>query len=779
MKKIKLSVQEFASPAPKRGSLESGGGFNPGMQKGIELHQIVQRKRRARNPEYQAEKKLSRIFERGGFEFIVEGRMDGFIPGLVPKIEEIKTTFNLNDLYLSLKADPYNHPYGLQLLTYGHIYWLEHKSLPELTFHLISTRDNKSIDFELPFDLQRYEEWLELRLLELVEEAEHAGKRLARRKKLSHKLLFPFPEPRSGQMELVKCLEETLKKGKNLLLQAPTGLGKTIGVLYPSLKESLARGQRVIYVTAKNSQQQVAEEALEKIWEQGCKVKSMTLTARRKICMKDEVLCDPQYCEYARSYYDKLSNCKIVEQLRKKRSLSARTFRKMAEEFEVCPFELQMEAVQDSDAVIGDYNHVFSNRSSIGKLSVFDHAQSGKPNLIIDEAHNLPQRTMSQFSPSLSCAELDVVKQQLDSQGKALITSCQALIREQSGAKRVIKLEAGRFTSLNEDLREYLGKSYDVDPALLALSFSWAEFTGILEFMENENRSEFFAGFYPDPDGGRIKITCCDASELVKPMYNDYQHVVAFSATIKPFDFYAGLSGLSGEKLEVAEFYSPYPRDHRKIMLIPQVSTKFLERDRNYSKVAETISRVSGVKEGNYLAFFPSFDFMEKTLPLIQLPSGFKLLHQKRKMKRDEVEGVLSELKSGEGSVVLCGVQGGMFSEGIDYPGKMVIGAFIVGPPLPNFDFERERMKDYYQSSYEQGFEFAYTFPAMAKAIQAAGRVIRSESDHGIIVLMDNRFLSEDYFKTMPQDWFINSPQELVSKGILDDIREFWSTTPY
>jgi DNA excision repair protein ERCC-2 len=209
-------------------------------------------------------------------------------------------------------------------------------------------------------------------------------------------------------------------------------------------------------------------------------------------------------------------------------------------------------------------------------------------------------------------------------------------------------------------------------------------------------------------------------------------------------------------------------------MVIPQISTKYSERERSYGRIAETISKVMSMKPGNYLAFFPSFDFMEKTFQKLERASGIQVIRQSRFMKNDDVERVLEELKGQMMPTLLMGVQGGVFSEGVDYPGKMVIGAFIIGPPLPNFDFEREGIKDFYQERYQKGFDYAYTYPAMAKAVQAAGRVIRSEKDKGIIILMDDRFLDLRYSETMPDDWFIDHPRELVSQSILNDLKNFW-----
>jgi DNA excision repair protein ERCC-2 len=262
---------------------------------------------------------------------------------------------------------------------------------------------------------------------------------------------------------------------------------------------------------------------------------------------------------------------------------------------------------------------------------------------------------------------------------------------------------------------------------------------------------------------------------MLKSSYEDYAQVIGFSATLKPFDFYSQLSGLDAKDLKTAEFTSPFDKANRKILVIPQISTKYSERDRNYPKIAEAIEKIILLKKGNYIAFFPSFDFMERVAALFKEPPDFIVLKQERAMKKDHIDHLFEQLKESMKAHVLFAVLGGVLSEGVDYPGRMLIGAFVVGPPLPNFDLEREKMREFYEENYQAGFDYAYTYPAMAKAVQAAGRVIRSETDRGLIILMDNRFLQPSYVKSMPEDWFQKSPEEMVSSRILKDIAEFWS----
>ncbi len=790
MKKIKLGVTEFAVPAPRKGSIDVHSGFGRAPTTGLEIHQKLQSLRIKEFADYQAEVAIQWDFKTDKYCFDVNGRMDGFFNSDEPKIEEIKSSFNVYDLAKRLRESKSEHPYCLQLLTYGYIHWKKTKVIPKLILHLVSSRNGEGIDFELRLDIEFYEAWLARRLLELDEEAYRGEQRIKRRKKAAGNFIFPFDRPRAGQVELIQTIKDGMKENRPMLLQAPTGLGKTIGVLYPTLQESLERGQKVIYITPKNSQHSVAEEAIDRLQEQGAAIKGMTITAKSKMCFKNEPLCNPDYCEYAKDHYTKVAENKLLETLAKKRRLKASIFKKMGTEFQVCPFELQLDAAADVDAVICDYNYVFAPRAAFGRLTHSGLGTEGKPNLVIDEVHNLPSRAMDYYSPSLSVFSLEKMRDEIDLIPKRFREPALELLNNSietvkkcapQGIKAAVKINPPVDVFISHDielrgfLSAYLAADTDIQPGdpIMRLCFYWSEFTAALEFV-TAGHKEFFTTFHPNP--ARLQITCCDASEMLKDSYKDYAQVVGFSATLKPFEFYSQLSGLKRSDLKTAEFISPFPKENRKLLIIPQISSKFSERVKNYPRIAETIKKIIELKNGNYVAFFPSFDFMEKVLE--QMPSvfGFQYLRQHRNMQKAVIEDILETLKSPAASHVLFAVQGGVFSEGVDYPGDMLIGAFVVGPPLPNFDLQREKMREYYQENYQSGFDYAYTFPAMAKAIQAAGRVIRSEKDRGLIVLMDDRFMQSSYTKSMPQDWFEQGPQEAVSKEILKDITKFWNS---
>lgn len=787
MRSIFLAITDFALPVPRTGSIETHSGYGPLPQTGQELHLLIQRERQNLHPEYQSEVAVSHTFQTQKNRFVVSGRMDGFYNRTWPRIEEIKTAFNAEELAKKLSQNEH-HPYRLQLQTYAYLHWLKTDVVPETILHVVSSRTGEGIDLEIPFEPVQYEGWLQFRLAELDQEVEALEKRQARRHKAAQNFQFPFEAPRSGQIELIETIEKAIVDHRFLLLQAPTGLGKTAGVLYPALKEALERGQKVLYVTPKNSQHAVAEDAVKRCQSTGAKIKALTIHAKSKMCFKAETICNPTYCEFARDYYTKVAREKIKEKLAKKKRLTSKVFKKIAAEHEVCPFELQMEMAESSDVVICDYNYVFSPRNALGRVAEDRiHRKKTKPNLIIDEAHNLYARAMDYFSPSISGAELhrwrDEIKRlptAFSGSVERLLDACirqiESCVPPDAHGPVKVQIDPENFLILESELRSlltrYLESDVELQPrdVVLRLCDRWSEFTAALQL----EGPQFFTTARPHPGGASLKITCCDASAQLQESYKSFHRVLAFSATMKPFDYYLRLSGIPEDKTLTAEFQSPFPSEHRKLLVIPQVSTKFSARERNYGKIREAIEKIVALKPGNYFVFFPSFDFMEKVFRLVELPR-FRVMKQEREMKLAHIKEILSLLAQGDEPTIVFGVQGGVFAEGVDYPGDMIIGALIVGPALPSFDLERELLREYYEKNYGQGFDYAYTFPAMARVVQSAGRVIRSPTDKGLVVLLDQRFVQDSYVKTMPQDWHQGSISNLLSQSLLSDIREFWS----
>jgi DNA excision repair protein ERCC-2 len=784
MKNLQLAISDFAVPAPRAGSIETHSGYGPLPNMGTELHAEIQTQRARESANYQPEKWISHSFALEGYRITVSGRMDGFWTGQPPRLEEIKSTYSPKDLERVLRAEA-DHPYWLQARTYAYLHFQHTGQLPEAHLHIVSARTRETFDLPVDLDLDAYERWLGRRLAEIVCEAKMFEALVKRRRKTAKSFAFPFPEPRPGQIDLMRTVEQNLNDKTHMLLQAPTGLGKTAGVLYPVLKEAMGRGQKVIYLTPKNSQHAVAEDALRRLQKTGMKVRGLTIQAKAKMCFKDQPVCDPEHCEYAKDYYKKVADHGLIDKVARKKNLTPRLFQKIGREYEVCPFELQLESVPRADVVICDYNYVFSPRNSLGRLSHNGFGKKTSPNLIVDEVHNLPSRATDYFSARLSCEELRELggnnphlPARLAFDYEELVEDAIGLLRRVSGGAREprrLDLDLKTFLDFGARVNEFLSR-YLESPAQLQINDKvlrfcelWSEFIGALE----NQGEEFFCTHTPGPGGGNLKITCCDASAALKESYTAFANVVTFSATVKPFEYYSNLLGFDPSRLLKAEFQSPFPRQRRKLLIIPQISTKYRDREANYGKIKDGIERLIALKPGNYFAFFPSFEFLDRVARILEVP-GFEILRQRREMKRPEIEAHLEVLRQPGAKTLFLAVQGGVFSEGLDYPGDMLIGAIIVGPALPTFDFERQMLQEYYAKKHgtENGFDFAFTYPAMAKVVQSAGRVIRSHTDRGLIVLMDRRFTHANYVRSMPSDW--TETENLVSQSILQDVRRFW-----
>ncbi len=788
MKRIQIAAREFAVPVPRSGSIELHSGYDLLPNSADEVHRNIQRQRASSMSSYKTEVKLSHSFERSGYTFVVSGRADGIIESAKspPFIEEIKTTFDSKELHKKLASNN-EHPYCLQLLTYGYIYSLQNAVIPALGFHIASYAWDSTFSLSLQLDVAAYEKWLERRLDELAREAEYRENQRVRRKKVGAEMVFPFKKPRSKQIDLIDTIERSLLSGENLILQAPTGLGKTAGVMFPSLREALSRGQRLVYVTPKNSQHKVAQDSVRRIQSDGSDLHALTLTAKSKLCFKGEPVCNPEHCEFALDYYSKVAEHDLVQMASSEPNMNAELFLKLGEQYEVCPFELSVDCIQRADIVIGDYNYVFAPRGLIGRLTGYGFGDNEKPNLVIDEAHNLPARAADYYSPTVGTWHFAACKVRLDSmpldvksEGFALLNLCLAAIKKhepRSGSSQAkIELDLSAFQSVDERMTAYMSMYLQATPnpksgdPIIALSREWSEFTALA----GSPGDNCFATFKRDQNQSAVKITCCDASEQLKDCLKEFEHTIAFSATLKPFEYYRHLCGFTADKVQSVEFSSPFPTTNRKLIVIPQVSTKYTDRDRNYPKIAEAIQRIVSIRPGNYFVFFPSFAFLRNVFDRVQLPNC-AILQQQPSMSAADVEKFMDALRINQRPTVIFAVQGGVFSEGVDYPGDMLIGAIIVGPALPGYDIERELLREYYERKFGQGFDYAYTYPAMARVIQAAGRVIRSESDRGLIVLMDRRFTAPAYAATMPSDWYQNTVSELVSVKIVQDITQFWT----
>jgi DNA excision repair protein ERCC-2 len=775
-------VRAFVAPLEPSGSLDarlaSLSDEDP-LSLGARIHARIQKRLAREDPGTLGEVPVRAVLERPGFSCLVRGRIDLVrAPGAdgAATVEEIKTGFRPAAILEAAAADP-EHPFALQALMYAWMRWRDSGSADRCRLRIVSLLDESEVLLELPFEPERFDAWVQERLRQHHQAFLKARARTAERRRLGAELVFPFPDPRPGQTELVARVGQALEAGRPLLLQAPTGLGKTAAILFPALARALDQDFQVFYATPRNSQHEVAEDCVRRMRAQGHPVRSVTIRAKARVCPQPEVNCRPDVCPRANLYYDRLKASGALETLAALGCARSGDIGLEADRHQLCPFELALDAARAADVVIGDYNYAFSPTATLGRL-FGDPEDSARRIVLVDEAHNLPARAAEWFSPALDLAWLEELRQRrqvppspgLRRRVTAQIRRCVQLLQSLEGGHRVVRPDPQAFFGEEHRIGKLLawaaGAGQELGPQhpLAELYQAWAGFCAVLREL-----GEPHAVTWIPP--GRLQITCADASGHLAARMASLAGTVLFSATLKPFLYHQRLNGLD-DAVACAEVPSPFPPANRKVLVVPQISTLYRTRGREAPRIAHFLQRVLPLRSGNYIVFFPSFEMLEQVLPHLSLPD-FQVLVQPRRAAPRQIEEILDRLRRGQGIVVLA-VQGGSLAEGIDCPGEALIGCVVVGPPLPPFDLEREQIRRYFDRRYGCGQAYAYTYPAAARAVQAAGRVIRTPVDKGLLVFLDRRFLGEDFASCFPGDWFGATPRDRVSTAILADVRAFW-----
>jgi DNA excision repair protein ERCC-2 len=781
---LSLPVRAFVAPLEPSGSIDARLAAlteEDPLSLGARLHARIQKRTLQADPGHRAEVAVRTRLERPGFACLVRGRLDLLLAGEPPTVEEIKTGLRPAALLQAVQADP-EHPFALQARMYAWILWRDTGAAPACRLRIASLLDETEAFLDLPFDPEAFTAWVEARLAEHHQAWLQARARAAERKALAAALTFPFPDPRPGQTELAARVEASLDQGRRLLLQAPTGLGKTAAILHPALRRALDLDQQVFYCTPRNSQHQVAEDCLRRMREQGHPVRSVTIRAKEKVCPQPEVDCRPEVCPRANLYYDRLKACGAREALAALGCADAAAVAAEADRHLLCPFELALDAARLADVVIGDYNYVFSPNATLARL-FGDPEDAARRIVLVDEAHNLPGRAAEWFSPALEIPWLEELRKRrqappdpgLRRRFTAQVRRCLACLQALDGAHRLLDLDPQPFYGEERRIGRLLawagghGRELKADHPLTELHHGWAGFCAVLRLLGEEH-----AVTWVPP--GRLQITCADAASHLAGRLQALAGAVLFSATLKPFEYHRRLLGLDEAAGACAEVPSPFPPGHRKVLVVPQVSTLYRSRAREAPRIAHFLERVLPRRPGNYLVFFPSFELLEQTRAHLRLPD-FDLRIQPRRASAAQVAELLDALRGRRGVAVLA-VQGGSLAEGIDLPGEDLIGCVVVGPALPPFDLEREQVRRYFDRKYGCGEAYAYLYPAAARAFQAAGRVIRTPRDRGLLVFLDRRFLGAAFAACFPAGWFRESPEELVSGAILADLEAFWAQAP-
>ena len=616
--------------------------------------------------------------------------------------------------------------------------------------------------------IRQYEKWAEFQI-------EWERKRNASIKQTE----FPFAY-RPGQRDVAAAVYRTILRKKKLFIQAPTGVGKTISTVFPAVKavgEGL--GDKIFYLTAKTITRTVAERAFGTMQDQGLNMKVITLTAKEKICFCEETVCNPDACPYAKGHFDRVNDA-VYDILMKENKIDRMAIERQSEKFKVCPFELSLDISTWVDAVICDYNYVFDPNAHLKRF--FSEGSAGNYIFLIDEAHNLVERGREMYSAVLYKEDfMELKRDVIHLNGK--------LARRLGEVNKLfleLKRECENYQILNSvshialklmnlmaEMENFLDEPVDDElrERVLNLYFQVRSFVSIHDILD-----ENYVIYSELESDGRfkIKLFCVNPAENLSA-YLDYgSGTVFFSATLLPIHYYKSL--LSVEKDDYAIYAeSSFPKENMLLLQARDVSTRYTMRNENmYRRYADYILQMVKSKKGNYMVFFPSYRFMEEVCGyFVEITDEVDILIQSQNMSEKEKEDFLKEFeKERKNSLAGFCVMGGVFSEGIDLTEDRLIGAAIVGTGLPQVCNDREIVKGYFDARKMAGFDYAYLYPGINKVLQSAGRVIRTETDRGVILLLDERFSQRQYRESFPREW--GNLRICTAATLKDYIESFW-----
>ena len=755
----------------------SGSMEKEAMLMGGRLHRKIQR---SMGSDYHAEVPLKTVVPCDGFRLQVEGRADG----IIIHEEDGKKEVSIDEIKGVLRdLEHITEPVKVHLAQakcYAHIYACQNRMQQikvQMTYCHLDTEEIKR--FVMEYTAEELEEWFN----ELIRQYEKWAKfqiewEITRNASIK-KTEFPFVY-RPGQRDVAAAVYRTILRRKKLFIQAPTGVGKTISTVFPAVKavgEGL--GDKIFYLTAKTITRTVAEQAFRSMKDQGLCMKVVTLTAKEKICFCEETVCNPEACPYAKGHFDRVNDA-VYDMLANGDDIDRGAIERQAEKFKVCPFELSLDISTWVDAVICDYNYVFDPNAHLKRF--FSEGSSGNYIFLIDEAHNLVERGREMYSATLYKEDfLDLRKQVKHLDGKLarrlgdvnklfleLKRECENYQILSSVSHIVLKL-----MNLLTEMERFMEEPSDDETRenVLSLYFQVRSFVNIYDILD-----ENYVIYSELEENGRFKIKLFCVNPAVNLQdYLDYgSGTVFFSATLLPIHYYKNL--LSIEKDDYAIYaQSSFPEENMLLLQARDVSTRYTMRDSNmYRRYAKYIEKTARCKKGNYMVFFPSYKFMQEVYgQFVRSEEKIDIILQSQNMGEQEREKFLEEFdRDRDNSLVGFCVMGGVFSEGIDLTADRLIGAIIVGTGLPQVCNDREILKGYFDARGMRGFDYAYLYPGINKVLQSAGRVIRTETDRGIILLLDERFSQRQYRDSFPREW--KNCQVCNAATLEDHLESFW-----
>ncbi len=779
---FRLSVRDLVEFIFRGGDLDNRKGGGPdveAMQQGGRLHRKLQR---SMGSGYRAEVGLAVSREYPEYSIRVEGRADGILTdedGAVT-IDEIKGVYR--DV-TKITEPVYVHL--AQAMCYGYIYASQQglQSIRiQMTYANLDTEQVRRMVSE--HTLKELTKWFDGLMEEYRRWVDFSWEWRKKRNASMNGLEFPFPY-RRGQRDIVASVYRTVLREKQIFIQAPTGVGKTMSVLFPAVRAcGEGKAEKVFYLTARTITRTVAEEAVEILRERGLCWKSVTLTAKNKLCILGDPDCNPEACPRAKGHFDRVNEA-VFTLLSGKDMLTREIILDHAEQWDVCPFEMMLDLSEWVDGVICDYNYVFDPKA---RLKRFFAAGDSRPYLfLVDEAHNLVERGREMYSAVLYKEDFLEMKKLLKHRSSRLgrqLGKCNRLLLEYKRTCDDYEVlgNLGNFPvsllNLSGEMDKFLEELEDpvLRKKVLEFYFSVQSFLSIYELLD-EN---YVIYSQHNGDGRfRVKLLCVNPAANIQKCLDQGKCSVFFSATLLPVKYYRKMFSTRSDDYAIYAETS-FSSRQRALLVADDVSSRYTRRGRGeYRRMAGYIHEVTAEKTGNYMVFFPSYRMLLDVYEVYEEAyggtEGRRVLLQTSDMGEREREDFIRAFEeTGEGTLVGFCVMGGIFSEGIDLTGEKLIGSIIVGTGLPQLSNERKILMQYFEKKGENGFDYAYRFPGMNKVLQSAGRVIRTVADRGVIVLLDDRFLERDTLSLFPREWY---PYQVVRRDtVAEAVRAFWVT---
>ncbi|ATN12512.1 ATP-dependent DNA helicase [Pseudomonas sp. FDAARGOS_380] len=747
-----VAVRALCEFTAKVGDLDLRFTPSPSAQEGIVGHRTVASRRSAH---YQHEVALEGDYQ----QLKVRGRADGYDPD-ANRLEEVKTYRG------DLAAQPANHRqlHWAQVKMYGWLMCqklgLDHIDLALVYFDIVGEGETVlNQRFDAPDLEQFFNQQCALFLDWARQEMQHRDARNA----AAQSLAFPHADFRTGQRDLAESVYKAVTTGRCLMAQAPTGIGKTIGTIFPLLK-ALAPQQldKLFFLTAKTPGRKLALDAAQVLYDSSpeLSLRVLELVARDKACEHLDKACHGDSCPLAKGFYDRLPAAR--QAAAQVRLLDQRSLRNVALAHQVCPYYLSQEMARWSDLIVADYNYYFDFGAMLFGLAQLNQWRVA---VLVDEAHNLVERARSMYSASLDQYSLKTLR---DSAPEILKKPLQRLNREWNALHKDQLAPYQAYAAKPEKLLQALslctsamGDYFNDHPEALSGdlqafyfdALQWAKVAELFNqhFIFDITKRQFSA----KRSSSTLSLRNVVPAEFIRPRLTAARSSVLFSATLSPRHYYADLLGLPADTAWV-DVASPFKAEQLQVSIVDRISTRFVHRQASLEPIVELLARQFAVQPGNYLAFFSSFDYLQQVAQLMaERHPQIELWLQARGMAEAERQAFLDQFthhSQGIGFAVL----GGAFGEGIDLPGARLIGAFIATLGLPQLNPVNEQIKARMGAVFGAGYDYTYLYPGIQKVVQAAGRVIRSQQDRGVVMLIDDRFGESRVRQLLPRWWAIN-----------------------